>query len=445
VYTFVPSTSGQGISVTFNSFCTESGYDWLAIYDGPNNTNSQLIAVLTGNVSAPFTYTASTLNSSGDLTFWFFSDGTTRRAGWTATVSCAAKVSPYSVTNTDCWNSTAVCSNSSFSGNSSGAGNFQELTSSNSGCLSSENQSTWYNFSIASSGTLQMSISPANGTDDYDFALWGPFASYSCDPSTAPVRCSWASGGGSTGISSTSNSPQTDNSEGAGGNRWVQDLAVTAGEKYILLVDNYSGSSQPYTISWSGSSVISCTPLPIELMNFYGWNNGYNNTLRWVTATETNNDHFTLERTYDGDLYSTVALIPGAGTSSGPHTYEVTDQDEPQALTYYRLKQTDYNGQFTYSPIIAVERPAQQTQVSIVPDEITNVLQVRITSESGQALPVAIYDVLGNRLFFEQVQVHKGVSDLEISLGSFAKGLYYFRTGGPSSGDPVTLKFIKTF
>src|SRR5690606_31485899 len=97
-----------------------------------------------------------------------------------------------------------LCSNASMSANSAGSGTTQELNGSNQGCMSVEHQSSWYYVNIGTGGNLTMTIDPSNNSDDYDFAIWGPFTSANaganCPPLSAPIRCSWSSVTDQTGM-----------------------------------------------------------------------------------------------------------------------------------------------------------------------------------------------------------------------------------------------------
>lgn len=271
-------------------------------------------------------------------------------------------------TNQDCSTATQVCSNSPFSGNSNGFAT-QELNVSNQGCLTIEHQSSWYILQIQTSGTLQMTISPGAGVD-YDFAMWGP--NPSCPPSTAPIRCSYDAGTGNTGINSTNNAPQTDVSEGVFGNSWVQDMNVVAGQIYILLIDNFTANSTPFNLNWGGTASLNCTPLPIELLEFTGINIGQINKLSWVTATETNNDLFTVERSSNGYTWEEIGTVDGSGNSSQAIRYSFVDSSPNSGINYYRLKQTDFDGRFEYFNIIAIDN-----------------------SKSNDIRKITIYDVFG--------------------------------------------------
>ena len=96
------------------------------------------------------------------------------------------------------------------------------------------------------------------------------------------------------------------------------------------------------------------TVLPIELEIFEGDNQDEYNYLYWVTASETDNDHFTVETSRDTEFWEYVETIEGSGTVSTPTAYEYKDYNYIDGVNYYRLVQTDYDGAQTISKTIAV-------------------------------------------------------------------------------------------
>jgi len=96
------------------------------------------------------------------------------------------------------------------------------------------------------------------------------------------------------------------------------------------------------------------TPLPINLLTFEALQNQDHVELSWMTAQELNNDYFTLERSINNIAWLEIAKIDGAGTSTNSITYSFNDYTLGTGLIYYRLKQTDYNGAFTYSEVRTV-------------------------------------------------------------------------------------------
>lgn len=103
----------------------------------------------------------------------------------------------------------------------------------------------------------------------------------------------------------------------------------------------------------AGGSCASVVPLPILLKSFKVLSNGNGtNRIEWVTAAELNNDYFTLERANASMIWEPIEKIEGAGNSSKEIEYFTFDYFLPEGLLYYRLKQTDFDGRNTYSPIV---------------------------------------------------------------------------------------------
>lgn len=267
---------------------------------------------------------------------------------------------PYDINN-DCDSATQVCTDLGFPGNSSGFG-VQELDASNRGCLAgNEHESSWYLINIGTSGTLQFTISPSNGSDDYDFAVWGP--NETCPPSTTPIRCSWAAGGGNTGVNTGLNGGSPETSEGSGGDRYVDDMNVLAGEYYTLLVDNYTSSSSPFDFTFGGSAGISCVPLPVELYSFQGHFEEGANVLTWITKSESNNAYYSVEHSVDGINWNLLGNYEGAGNSSKTLEYTYKDYNFIDGLNYYRLYQTDFDGKRVLLGSVSIYNGTQGKEV----------------------------------------------------------------------------------
>jgi hypothetical protein len=101
-----------------------------------------------------------------------------------------------------------------------------------------------------------------------------------------------------------------------------------------------------------------CNPLPIELLYFeaqpYYESSANKVLLIWETATEINNDYFTIERSKDAIHFDELCKIKGAGNSYHNISYQFIDENPYEGISYYRLKQTDYDGRFKYSFIRAI-------------------------------------------------------------------------------------------
>ena len=88
--------------------------------------------------------------------------------------------------------------------------------------------------------------------------------------------------------------------------------------------------------------------------------------LEWKTKSETNNDFFTLERSTDGKNWEAIVVVDGNGTTSTEHTYSFTDENAPEGIVYYSLRQTDYDGTSVQSKVISVTNTTNEQTISVV-------------------------------------------------------------------------------
>lgn len=117
-------------------------------------------------------------------------------------------------------------------------------------------------------------------------------------------------------------------------------------------------SSAPITSfsPFTNASSTTNNTLPIELLDFTATEKGETVDIEWVTATEINNDFFTVERSVDGVHFEAIGHENGAGNSSRELWYGFTDEEPLSGTSYYRLKQTDFDGQYSYSPVERITR-----------------------------------------------------------------------------------------
>lgn len=308
--------------------------------------------------------------------------------------------------NTNCSGATQVCNDVSFTGNNTGAGT-QELNGSNQGCLFTEHQSSWYYFQPVTSGTVALTIQTAV---DYDFAIWG---TGNCGSLGAPVRCSYSGQSGNTGLASSyygqtssfgcgflglfacyGTVTVSDVSETASGDAWVMPLNVVAGQTYIMLIDNFTANSTPFTLDWtfSNGATLNCNPiiLPTELTEFMAtYHEKENkNEVIWRTQSERFNDHFTLERSIDGSSWTMINKQEGAENSTSPIDYKHDDLDYlPGQINYYRLSQTDFDGETTVYDYIAVDNQKVARHVQ----KVFNTMGQEIPFDS-KGLVILLYD-----------------------------------------------------
>lgn len=164
--------------------------------------------------------------------------------------------------------------------------------------------------------------------------------------------------------------------------------------------------------------------LPIVLVAFDGTNVGNANVLSWSTASEINNDYFTIERSLDGQNYEDIGTIEGAGQSSQVLNYTFTDDQPFLGTNYYRLKQTDYNGQFDYSPVISLKVTSSFEMGYPYPNPVLNKVNMNINSTASGLSSITIYDMAGREMYNNIITVNEGIQTIGIDMSNFASGMY---------------------
>ncbi len=164
--TFYPSTPGASIRFTFNSFATESGYDFLKIYNGTSITDP-LIGTYSG-ATGPGTITAS--NASGALTFNFTSDGSVVAAGWSASISCYSNTEPpvanfYASSTSPAINSTITFTDQSAEFPTSWAWTFSPNTIIYMGGTNASSQNPQVQFAALGQYSVTLAVTNAYGSD----------------------------------------------------------------------------------------------------------------------------------------------------------------------------------------------------------------------------------------------------------------------------------------
>jgi hypothetical protein len=180
------------------------------------------------------------------------------------------------------------------------------------------------------------------------------------------------------------------------------------------------------------------SPLPITLLEFTAVpiNNNTVNT-QWITVTEINNDYFTLQRSIDGKNYEDLAFIDGAGNSNHTLYYNYVDLQPFMGISYYRLKQTDFNGIISFSeprPVKLLEKG--KFIVEAFPNPTTNLVNIH---SNGRNLSLHLVSKEGKSI--QQINTFDFATTLNIE--NLAAGVYYLMVNEPQSGDRKTILITK--
>lgn len=169
------------------------------------------------------------------------------------------------------------------------------------------------------------------------------------------------------------------------------------------------------------------SPLPIELLDFNAIQVNNQVHLTWETASETNNDFFAIERSEDGTDWEEIIQVDGAGNSVSLLSYSAIDSRPSLGISYYRLKQTDFDGQFEYSDIRSVNlERIGNSQIEMYPNPTKS--QITIYANPTELADITIYNTLGQDVTFLAREIEKYGSKLVLDFSGLNSGVYYIKT-----------------
>ena len=168
--------------------------------------------------------------------------------------------------------------------------------------------------------------------------------------------------------------------------------------------------------------------LPIELLNFNAkLLDNHFIELNWQTASEINNDYFTIERSIDGVNWKKIKEVDGAGNSSSLLYYYSVDNKPYLGISYYRLKQTDFDGQFAYSQIRSVNIESDDHyKIEMYPNPSNK--RITIVGSKNELEDVIICNSLGQDVTMLTQRVDNNKTKVIIDLTKLSSGIYFVKT-----------------
>jgi len=210
----------------------------------------------------------------------------------------------------------------------------------------------------------------------------------------------------------------------------VSDYKI--GTNLSLSVDiNGTLRSHPHVGAFEGES-----PLPVELISFTAsCIDGYN-LINWITSIEINNDYFTIERSYDAKEFEVVDIVKGAGKCNVIKKYEVIDLYPFKGNSYYRLKQTDFDGKYNYSDIISLNcnESVKTIKIENIITEGENI-SVLFNASQGEKVSVSLYNQNGQIIKSINTTTLNGLNIIEFDRNILSTGLYIIVLQSPNNID----------
>ena len=168
---------------------------------------------------------------------------------------------------------------------------------------------------------------------------------------------------------------------------------------------------------------------PVTLASFDATLSANTVAISWTTATETNTDHFEIERSFDGKTFAKVGTQKASGTTSSSLSYTYKDNASSlSGLVYYRLKSIDKSGVFNYSGIKTVTiKAAKNLITSLYPNPLKSGQTIKVNYASLKAGNVSfdLVNTLGRKVLSSNQAVTVGNNNISLSVAHLTSGVYY--------------------
>lgn len=189
-----------------------------------------------------------------------------------------------------------------------------------------------------------------------------------------------------------------------------------------------------------------CFALPVELLEFKGKRE--NNTsvlLEWETVNEVNNHGFEVQRSFlSNQMFEKVTFVDAQHTESLRKFYSLRDANDFSGITYYRLKQIDLDGKFTFSKIISVKGYALNGTLVVQPNPVLSRMTLLADIPQAGAGELEIINYAGKLVLSKAVMLQKGSNPISVPVDALASGLYAARIR-MQNGLVLIRQFVKQY
>lgn len=192
-------------------------------------------------------------------------------------------------------------------------------------------------------------------------------------------------------------------------------------------VSNYGNTTSDHYPVLTRYTYNEAIAIPVTLLSFTATKQGTTSLLEWVTSSEINNKEFIVERSTDGQNFTAIGKVAGAGNSSVKLNYNFTDAQPVIGKNYYRLKQVDFDGKFEYSKILWLDFSTPFI-ITAAPNPAKNYVQLSFNGLTGRAKNAHISLLGTNGQIARQLQQQVANQALvTLPLQGVSKGMYFVK------------------
>ena len=204
----------------------------------------------------------------------------------------------------------------------------------------------------------------------------------------------------------------------------------------ILITTDIDGDLRSVTSPYVGADEVKIVLL-VNLLSFTAQKQNTTALLQWQTANEVSNNYFSIERSPDSKLFYSIGDEPALNNSNKAN-YSFIDNAPLKVINYYRLKQVDKDGKYTYSKIVSVDFSSNTTTFTVYPNPANSNLNITLPN-SNSVSDIVLYDVTGTKVLHEQINSNATSKQLDVS--KLASGVYNVIL--MQDGKQQTIKLVK--
>jgi hypothetical protein len=206
---------------------------------------------------------------------------------------------------------------------------------------------------------------------------------------------------------------------------------MMVGVTYLIAIDGFAGTECSYYLN-IGPAVV----LPVELLSFNAIEEDGKAFINWSTASEMNSAYYNIERGENVNDFKEIGSVEAAGNSTSIKKYQFEDKDFTSGQTfYYRLKQVDNDGRFTYSKIVALEIKNSAKGIAILNNPVSEYLSIIFSSAADDDRTLNVYSAIGTLVASFKVPAKEGYNEFHYNVSLLHKGMYIVELSGKSDHD----------
>lgn len=253
------------------------------------------------------------------------------------------------------------------------------------------------------------------------------------------------------------NTANVNTTDGQGGN----SLSTSADQKGTVVVDfggasitaltirfeNATGAHNNPTVQAIGIGNVTfqkLTALPVTFISFSATAEKQKTVLKWQTASEVNNSHFEIEKNHENNGWTMIGKVAPNNFTTGTREYTYIDPNTNPGINFYRIRQVDIDGSYTYSNIASIQRYTPGILAEVFPNPVGAQSKIVIYSSRKTTVKIELFDGIGRKLHSKNCPIEQGTNEIALKdLSHLQRGHYVLYVADQNSHYLERIKLIK--